>query len=63
MTPSENTRVLRREQRHAWRGMKRGRHARPVKVTFGQQHRLRAQAEAWAAMRAAWRESRREDAA
>jgi hypothetical protein len=29
------TRVLRRERRHAWRGQPVGRHARPVKTTYG----------------------------
>jgi hypothetical protein len=57
MRPVEPVRVLRREQRHAWRGTKRGRHARPVKVTFGQQHRLREHAESFAAFIAARRES------
>jgi hypothetical protein len=51
----QGTRVLRREQRHAWRGLtSRGRHARTVRTAYGQQQRIRdhvAEFSAWCASR------------
>jgi hypothetical protein len=51
--PAEPTRVLKREQRHAWRGQPGRRYPKPVRTTFGRKQQQAAIDAAVAAARAA----------